>query len=245
MGKEPTDTLDAMIRHWLLNVAVETPVDLYRVLPVVQAQGLNVRTIPGCEGRDYARGISQLSEGRMIELFSEYSADDLNTSSGVAQVLDRFMNLPEYDPTASPLYFGPVDKLPSSLQVTYKITALGGQQWESCAKPDWDHFVNGSDDSVSGELLSFDKERLMAYMGWYPEISGSLIQLDTINWETHPNFSILYWKQLPVVHRVSFQLQPSHKRWGSGSGPKWFWDWYFATRTWYTEPWRIPNWPSE
>lgn len=245
MGNEPTEPIDAVIRHWLLNLAIEIPVDLHRILPVVQAQGLNVRTVPGSAEHDYARGIIQLHDSGLIELSSKDAADDVNSRDGVAQILDRFINLPKYDPSVSPHHFGPVDKLPLALQVTYKVTALGGQEWERCAKPDWDHFANGSDDYVSGELPSCDKELLIAYMGWYPEIAGSLIQLDTISWETQRNFNILYWKQLPVVHRVSFQLQPRGKRWDSDSAPKWFWDWYFSTTAWYTKPWLMPNWPTE
>ncbi len=245
METEPTEAIDAVIRHWLLNLAVEIPVDLHRILPVIQAQGLNVRTVPTCEGRDYARGVIQLHESGMIELTSKDAADDVNSSDGVVQILDRFVNLQKFDPRISPRHFAPVDKLPSALQVKYKVTALGGQEWERSAKPDWNHFVSSSDDYASGELLSADKERLIAYMGWYPEIAGSLIQVDTINWETHRNFNILYWKQLPVVHRVSFQLQPSGKRWSSDAAPKWFWDWYFSTTAWYAKPWLLPNWPTE
>jgi hypothetical protein len=245
MGNDSYEAIDAVIRHWLLNLAVEIPLDLRRILPAVQAQGLNVLAVPGCEKRDYARGVIQLHESGMIELSSKDAADDVNSSDGVAQILDRFINLSKYDPDTSPRHFGPVHKLPSALQVTYKITESGGREWEGCAKPDWDHFVNGSDDYVSGELVSFDKEHLIAYMGWYPEIAGSLIQLDTINWETLRNFNILYWKQLPVVHRVSFQLQPSGKRWGSDSAPQWFWDWYLSTAAWYTKPWLMPNWPTK
>lgn len=210
MGAETTEDIDSVIRHWLLNLAVEIPVDLHLILPLVQALGLNVRTVPGSDERDYARCIIQLHQSGMIELASQDAADDVNSSNGVARILDRFINLPKYDPSVSPRHFGPVDKLPSALQVAYKVTALGGQEWERCAKPDWDHFVNGSADYVSGELLSFDKERLIAYMGWFPEIFGSLIQLDTIKWETQTNFDILYWKQLPVVHRVSFHLRPNY-----------------------------------
>ncbi len=244
MRNEPSEATDAVIRYWLLNLAVEMPVDLHRILPVVQEQALNVQTIPGCDAHDYMRGIIELRERRMIELLSKDAVDDVNSSDGVAQILDRFINLPQHDLNVSPRHFGPADKLPSASRVTYQVTALGGQEWERCAKPDWDQFVNGSDDYVSGELLSFNKERLIVYMGWYPEIAGSVIQLDTINWETHTNFNILYWKQLPVVHRVSFHLQPSGKRWGSDSAPKWFWDWYFSSTAWYAKPWLMPNWPT-
>jgi len=146
MGNDSNEAIDAVIRHWLLNLAVEIPLDLRRILPAVQAQGLNVLAVPGCEERDYAGSVIQLHESGMIELSSKDATDDVNSSDGVAQILDRFINLPKYDPDTSPRHLDPVDKLRSALQVTYKVTESGGREWEHCAKPDWDHFVNGSDD---------------------------------------------------------------------------------------------------
>ena len=249
MEKQTWLSVDDLTKHWLLNLAVEIPVDLHRILPAIHAEGLNVHPIAGCEASDYARGIIRLFDEGMIELSSQLPTDDVKSSVGVLQIIDRFVRLSKDDPRIVPLYSYPDVRpnrpvRPPELKVTYRLTQLGGAEWERVAKPDWANFVTGSDDYESGEVMSADKDRLLAYMGWYPEINGAVIQLDTITWETHADFNILYWKRLPCVYRVSFQLQVAKERWSSGSGPRWFWDWYFSTTHWFTEPWELPDWPS-
>jgi hypothetical protein len=44
-GNESTEAIDEVIRHWLLNLAVEIPLALHRVLPAVQAQDLIPRSL--------------------------------------------------------------------------------------------------------------------------------------------------------------------------------------------------------
>lgn len=235
---------DDLTGHWLLSLASETPVNLHQVIPAVHALGLNVKPIPGCDSRDYANGILQLSDAGMIELSSESPSDDVRTFVGVSEIVGRFLKLSEDDPRIVPLSSRVNAPRPPELKVTYRLTALGGAAWEQVAKPNWTDFVTGTEDDHSGELISAHKDRLLAYMGWSPELSGSMIRLDTIKWETHTDFNIVYWKRLRTVHRVSFELERADKRWRSGSGPKWFWDWYFSTRNWFTRPWDLPEWPS-
>jgi len=83
----------------------------------------------------------------------------------------------------------------------------------------------------------------MAYMGWYPKLHEQQITLESIRWQTHPDFKVLYWKPLPLVYQVSFSLKPGEARWISS--PKWFQDWWLSVVSWYKKPWELAGWPSE
>ena len=128
------------------------------------------------------------------------------------------------------------------MQVSFELTLRGGEAWERIAEPDWTRFVSESTVEVSGDLVSLDRDLLVAYMGWYPELRSEQIQLETVTWQTHEDFEILYWKRLPFVYHVSFAVEPAKARWNNIE-PKWFWEWWYSTRSWYKEPWQFPCWP--
>lgn len=138
------------------------------------------------------------------------------------------------------------------MRVDFKLTALGGESWEKIAEPNWGRFVsigttsNGiqPEREMTGDLVSADRDLLIAYMGWYPEVNREKIQLDTIRWETHADFEILYWKRLPFVYHASFRVRPAKPRWNSHNEPSWFRDWWISTRCWHKDPWQLPSWPS-
>src|SRR5215472_14135400 len=95
MGNTPAGR---MIEHWLLNLAVEDPVWLGRVFPIVQGEALNVKPIPGCEARGYARSLIDLYDSGMIRLSSEVPGDDVESRQGVERILDRVLTLRTDDP---------------------------------------------------------------------------------------------------------------------------------------------------
>ncbi len=130
------------------------------------------------------------------------------------------------------------------MQVSFKLTALGGAAWEKVAEADWQHMVYDCGDLSHEELISASRDRLIAYMGWYPEIYRKRIQLETVTWQMHTEFEVLYWKRLPFVYHVSFGAQSANPRW-RGTEPKWFSDWRSRVLSWHKEPWDLPDWPSE
>ena len=248
MGKIPRESADEMIKHWLLNLAVEHPVWLGCLFPAVDAEGLNVKPLPRCKALDYARGLLELLDAGMIKLSSEVSGDDVESGLGAARVLDRFVRLSNDDPALCrgsrllPMYER--NPLPG-MQVEFELTPRGGEAWERVAEPDWSRLFTVSRDSTSGELISPDRDLLMALMGWYSEIHhGETIQRDTIRWQTHTDYAILYWKRVPLVCHASFGLQAAEAPW-PGWGPEWFRDWYFSAVSWHRKPWDLPGWPPE
>jgi hypothetical protein len=49
---------EEVIKHWLLNTAVEFGVPLTHIFPEV-GQALNVKPVPGCGSEGYARGLAE------------------------------------------------------------------------------------------------------------------------------------------------------------------------------------------
>src|SRR3954464_8858827 len=89
---------DEVIKHWLLNTAVEFGVPLTHIFPEV-SQALNVEPVPGCCSEGYARGLVELFDSGMIALSSEVEGDDTRSRTGVLQILDRFRMLSKDDAT--------------------------------------------------------------------------------------------------------------------------------------------------
>lgn len=238
---------DMMVKHWLLNLAVESPVWLSQIFPLIDSEGLNVKPVPGCNAADYARNLIELFDSGMILLSSEVPEDDVQSRPGVELVLARFLKPASDDPKLNQQ-----DRLPPihernrlpGMQVSFKLTARGGEAWESAAEPDWNNILTVSMDHDSGDLYSPHRHLLMAWMGWCQEIGQQWIPAETINWQTHADFEILYWKRLPLVYHASFTLQPAGPRW-SNQEPKWFREWYISAITWHKKPWDLTGWPSE
>jgi|SRR5215471_12047047 len=238
-----------ILHHWLLNLAVEYPVWLYSLFPILRCQLLNVKPVPSCNTGDYVRGLVELFESGMITISSAALQDDVESRTGIEMILSRFMKLATHEATmdqgSPPMQ---VSKRPPNMQVSFKLTALGGEVWETVAEPDWPHIMTISRDNRSGNLFSPNRDLLMAYVGWCSEIEQHRVQLETMRWQTHSDFEILYWKRLPLVHHISFGLEPAEARW-SGIGPKWlrqpkwFSEWYISAITWYKKPWDLPAWP--
>jgi hypothetical protein len=236
-----------IIKHWLLNLAIEVPVRLGHLFPIVEGEALNAKAIPGCDAKGYATGLMDLWHSDQIKLTSEVPGDDVDTAQGMETVLDRFVQLSNGD-----LTFQPRDRLPvykriqcdPTMKVSFRLTRLGGEVWERVAEPDWAHFISLWTVETSGELFSPDRDRMIAYMGWYPEVNREQIQLQTVLSQTKTDFEVFYWKRLPFVYHASFEVKPAEARWGP-IAPKWFDEWLSSVRSWYKHPWDIPGWPSE
>ena len=245
--------LSEIIRHWLLNTVVEFGVPLTSIFPVA-GHGLNVKPIPSCTSDDYAKGLLELFDSDLITFSSKVPGDATGSREGILRILDRFRSLSKDDP----LLRGTHGLLPThqliklgGKQVYFELTPLGGEAWEKIAQPDWARHLSASTvfpviGVMTGkcELISADRDLMIAYMGWYPQVSHEQIQMETVTWQTHSDFKILYWKQIPFVHHVSFQVQPADQRW-IGGAPHWFQDWWTSSQSWYIKPWDLPGWPSK
>jgi hypothetical protein len=178
----PSKRSDEVLRHWLLNLAVESHVRLVRLFPEVEEEGLNARKIPGCKAYDYVEGLQQLFDLGMIRFTSESLRDQVETRSSVTQVLERLLKLADDKSIPSNKWMKSHERYRTpGMQVDFKLTEEGGAAWEETAEPNWGRFISvgtygatGSQ-SEAGELISADRDLVVAYMGWYPEVNGEQI----------------------------------------------------------------------
>ena len=239
--------VDPMIRHWLLNLAVEYPVWLGHLFPAVDCEALNVRPVPGCDAPDYARTLIEACDAGMVTLSSEVPGDDVSSRVGIERIVARFLASANNESThIDQRHRRPMCervRLPG-MEVRFKLTEPGGDAWARLAEPDWAHILTVSLDLASGDLFSPDRQLLMAYMGWYQQIEGQQIPLEAITWQTHSDFQILYWKRLPLVYQATFTSLPAESRiaprWSSA--PLWFTNWYISAITWHKQPWELRGW---
>lgn len=238
---------DVIIRHWLLNSAINVPIPLRVLFPFFSWGRLNLREIPNVQGEDYARNLLELFDSGMIE-FSSAPEHDPTTRTGIARILDQYLALPR-----DFQWVQPRSATDPKMQADFSLTARGGESWEKIAQPEWDRFISGFStplddgnvDEMDGELISPNRDLLIAYMGWYPEVNHEEIRLDTIKWETHADHEVLYWKRLPFVCHALFRVRSSEHRWKDHNVPKWFNDWWTHTQRWHKDPWDLPGWPSK
>jgi hypothetical protein len=234
MNVLPNDTIE----HWLLNLAIEAPVWFGLIFPTVESEALNVKYTPLYRTTDYAATLLSLFESNMIAVSSSEPSDDVTSLAGISQILDRFLRLSEDDSALrqNGALLKPYQRNRlTCMQVNYRLTSFGGDAWEKVAEPDWKRILTESRDSTSGDLISPDRDLLIAYMGWYPEINREQIKIETIDWKSHSDFEILYWKRLPFVHHASFGLEPAKPRWAAGE-PPWFQEWRCSALSWCKQP---------
>jgi hypothetical protein len=241
---------NAMIDHWLLNIAKEFPCSLGALFPSVECDYLNVKEIPGCKPEGYAESLVELSKIGFITLESDFPEDDVDSKLGVSHIIEWFVQLPKEArevryvrrSTQSVLVRQP------RRRVRFQLTTAGGQEWERLAEPDWSSFFTQSGDETTGdvELASPNLNLLMARMGWFRGLNGERIKVDTIRLETCANYQVLYWKRLPLVYRVLFSTNPAEPQWTGErrEEPVWFRQWWSSTDSWYKKPWELPIWPT-
>jgi hypothetical protein len=226
---------DDVVKHWLLNLAINCPIHLPLLFPSFRSGALNARAIPHCPGDELARGLLDLFRSGMVTLSSESQEDDVTSHSGVSRVLDRFLALPtDHKHERFP-------RQPPAIRVSFALTALGGEIWEKVAEPDWTRLLDESSDLAETDICTANRDLLMAYMGWYEEINEARILTETAQWNTHKDFAILYWKRLPLVHHVNCRLEVKPP----SAAPDWVRDRYSSATRWYRKPWELSGWPSD
>jgi len=90
--------------------------------------------------------------------------------------------------------------------VYYGLTAQGGAKWEAAARPDWNRFIYGGYSDSEAELISMNRQWVERYfMLIQPGGFDTLFAVPgTEVWDTLEPWQALYWKTLPIGHRVRF-----------------------------------------
>lgn len=224
---------DSVGKHWILNLAATCPVPLWQLYPVVRAEILNVKEIPGFAAESYAAALGELLRDGMILISGTEGANPPDLQESM-RTLRKLPVAPSWE----------MARMPGS-EISFELTPRGGAAWESVAEPDWNHILIESSDLESVELFSPDQNQLMAWMGWYQQLHDQAIDLESVEVTRRENFAILYWKQLPVVYQASLRLKPRAaglERARRLYSFAWFKDW--AMRRWYRNPWDLPSWPG-
>jgi hypothetical protein len=242
-----------IVRHWLLNTAIEFPRKLSDLLPVVCGLRLNVLDVPGATPEDYASAVLALFDSGSIRMYFDGDTEGSKTEacrSIVELVLQRRLATPvEKAPTprARQRSIYPRKVTPDTSDLRWQLTALGGKEWEGLAQPDWNRYVTiltGGD--IPGEAWSANLGLLMAELGWCQELNGVEIDRNTISMEVLHDYPVTYWKFLPVVHRATFECRWVDSQWPDGRivPPEWFRQWWISQGEWYRKPWELSNWAS-
>ncbi len=232
--------MNAALQQWLLNLAVDFPVPLRLLPPLLdgddrQSHALNVKSIRGVTLRTVVARLIELAESGLI-IFTGETGFGKIAPAGVVSLMNR--------PGAE-------------REVSFELTAAGGMVWETSAQPRWHEMEGGSAiaSSEDGGLMQWDwtrfsqcRDRLMAVLGWFPMVEhGAQIDHGTVRWEFHSEYQVRYWKRLPNVYVVSFRSwsagDPLPQWKPRGAEPEWFTTWTIARSSWYLHPWEMAGWP--
>jgi hypothetical protein len=244
---------NAIARYWILNLAIEFPRKLSNFVPFVEEEHLNVRKIPGVAPTDYAAMFLELFDSGSIRLRSPSNDEEGEIAvsrSELESVLGARLLLPS---VTSKIVMGPGRVRHSPINTDgspdfgWELTQAGGEEWEALAQPNWERFINFCTDARSGDAWSSNLDSLMTELGWCRELHCVEIDRKTLSLEVLHDYSITYWKVLPVVYHATFRSKWAEYWWlGKGTVvPKWFRDWWLSRSHWYKEPWALPSWPAE
>ena len=70
-------TRDEVIKHWLLNLAIECALPLRVLFPAFHWPSRNAKEIPGVRSEDLLKSLLNLFDSGMIAFSSELAEDDL------------------------------------------------------------------------------------------------------------------------------------------------------------------------
>lgn len=116
----------------------------------------------------------------------------------------------------------------------YRLTPAGGAVWEQLTQPRWEEFIGERSDLDEMEVYGRNRDRLMAYVGWLPMLRGVVPLIETLVWNTYDSCNVTYWKELPQVHHVHFQVSydPSQR---CLPEPAWLRTWSESILKWATK----------
>jgi hypothetical protein len=243
-------TTSAITRHWILNLARESRGRVSDVVPFVEELFLNVRGVPGVAATDYAAIFLDLFDSSAIRLrLTDEEGSTCANRSQLESVLEARLRLPPVSGRKTYRKDGPPILPPAIIRdapdLAWELSPLGGEEWESMAQPDWNHFATVLSDPESGEMWSANFDLLMAELGWCRELNGIEIDRTTLKLEVLHDSAITYWKVLPVVHHATFCSRWVEHGWPvkGRPDPEWFRNWWRSRGDWYKEPWTLPSWP--
>jgi len=243
-------TIIPIARHWILNLAWQFRGRVSDVVPFVEEQYLNVRKVPGVSAGDYAALFVDLFQSGAIRLRStDEDQSYLANRSDLESVLEARLQLPPISGRKIYKKDGPPILPPAIVRnapdLTWELSPLGGEEWESSAQPDWNRFATILSDPESGEMWSSNFDLLMGELGWCRELEGVVIDRTTLKLEVLHDFAITYWKVLPVVHHANFRCSWVDHGMGINGRPEpeWFRTWWTSRHDWFKNPWMLAGWP--
>ena len=116
--------------------------------------------------------------------------------------------------------------------VFYRLTKLGGLQWEAFAAPNWDQFIDfsftfGKSGIEKYTIYGVSKHLLQRYIEGLRD-TGVEVDPSTIRWQKCVPFWATYWKKLAAGYRLTFSAhrrQDAAHRLGLGNRiriPRWY-----------------------
>ncbi len=238
---------EVIVRHWILNLAVEGARMLSDFVPSVEELHLNLQAVPGATPYDYGEAFLTLYDAGHINCFrdaeAEYSQTKANRSV-VESVIQARLQIPHVTSRRSRIP-GPVGQVRPDLR--WELSTSGGEEWERFAQPDWERYVfalfgpqPSEESQMEGDAWSASLDSLMIQIGWCNEFNNLEIDRQSIELEILHNHPITYWKVIPVVYHATFLCRSTKIR----TKPEWFRDWWLSRRKWYKEPWSLSIWPT-
>jgi hypothetical protein len=242
-----------IVRHWILNLAIKGTRRLSDIVPYVESLHLNVRSVPGATTRHYSDAFLSLFDAGLICCFRDEDERSRRVEVGrsvVESVLALRLQLPEVSRRTRSTIPGPLG--PAIPDLMWKLTSAGGVEWERLAQPDWERFVfilfdlpTNEGLPTRGDAWSASLDSLMVEIGWCREFNNEEVDRQSLALEVLSNHPIVYWKVLPVVYHATFMCTSV---WQEGirlrEKSSWFSDWWSSRRSWFKEPWALPDWPD-
>lgn len=235
--------MNPVLQQWLLNLAIDFPVNL-GVLPSVvdgddsQSGGLNVRSLPGFSLDDVIVRLVELAEAGLVEF--AYQPENGDSRIVAPSALRPIM-----------IMHGGAEQ-----DLSFTLTSSGAAAWEMVADPRWHELEDDTGAPVleNGAIVGFNwtlccqsAEHIMAALGWWPMLHyGEHIDLGSIAWRLEEEREMKYWKSLKNIHVVTFRSfagGPAMPAWPHGSRPEWFTQWWISHSRWYRQPWEMEGWP--
>lgn len=181
----------ALAERWVLEYVVETryPVDWFGVATDSEFKRLTNGELAGLQVDELREALVRLASAGMVEVGN-------STASGWHAV-------PSLDEPALRA------AITGSSPLTFGLTPLGGNRWESLAHPDWGRYVRARyARSLGGEVIAQDRDLAESWIRWhqfYPPgfvaVPGSLVAGEIVPWQA------TYWKNLPCGWRITFQYE--------------------------------------
>jgi hypothetical protein len=188
------------IRHWLLDAAVEFAIPV-RILGALNVGEILNRKPHGLAKADLALCLEELIERGEIELCRHLKRRQPEVSTHLTnEEISRLLG---------------EDRWAMSAPWSYRLTPLGGAEWEEWAKPQWSRYsrtcswdnfgeIGAATKSVAHELFELE-ESILRECAIVP---GSIRRRIFRNWQA------TYWKTLPEGHLIAFRTRPLKKEEG-------------------------------